>query len=182
MQEEGWVVCRAFKKPTPNERPGPGGSEAYYAHNGVQIRHDEYCTPDHYVTPSFPNQDFYFQQSIVSSTLSDEISREAQGLPPLLDIPTPATAISDSDGQLMKQLMASHQRCNCPWFEDYDVEGYGEWKALNSLLITATEPSSGCSINSDIDHHASRPIMSPRDRVAPAAHQNQGYYYPVVHF
>lgn len=165
MQEEGWVVCRAFKKPIPNERPGV--FEAYTP-NGVQ-RHG--CTPDN-VIPLIPNQDFYFQQSIVSGALQDEISKEGQGLPQLLDIPTP-TAISNS--RSMDQVLTSHhQRLDFPYFGDYDLDG--EWKALNSLL-SAPEPNSSC-INAD--HRASHPL-SPHQELAPPAHLDQGYY-PVLHF
>ncbi|KAK4753858.1 hypothetical protein SAY87_001962 [Trapa incisa] len=159
-QEEGWVVCRAFRKPIPNERPPVFEP---YAYSRTQRPG---CTSGD-VIPSIPNQDLYFHPSMVSSSLQDEIAMETRGLPQLLDAHTPTTI---SEGAALHQ----YQRCSIPCFEDYDL--HHEWKVWNSLLIVPE--SSGSYINSD--HPASHPT-SPHQELDPAAHLNQGYN-PILHF
>ncbi|KAK4760647.1 hypothetical protein SAY87_005540 [Trapa incisa] len=165
-QEEGWVVCRAFRKPVPNERPRAFEPCAY---NRIQ----RLGSTSGDVIPSIPNQDFYFQPSLVSSTMQDEITMEAQRLPQLLDVPTPSAIL---DSQPMEQNLTLHQcqRCNIPCFEDYDFDG--EWKALSSLLTVPEQ--SGSYISSD--HGAIHPVSSLQE-LDPSAHLNQDYY-PILHF
>ncbi|KAJ6764032.1 putative proteinC DOMAIN-CONTAINING PROTEIN 30 [Salix purpurea] len=145
-QEEGWVVCRAFKKPSPNQRPGfEAWNHAYYVNNISHARPPSFAdtvTTTHTVHPS---QSASFHQPLGSD--SDLISHQAfldnnnQLVElPQLDSPSKlSTSFATKEGNL-------HQTS-----EDYDEERsnhssqYIDWKSLDILLASQVNDSSAPS-------------------------------------
>uniref|UniRef100_A0A6N2MEF8 NAC domain-containing protein n=1 Tax=Salix viminalis TaxID=40686 RepID=A0A6N2MEF8_SALVM len=145
-QEEGWVVCRAFKKPSPNQRPGfEAWNHAYYVNNISHGRPPSFAdtvTTTHTVHPS---QSASFHQPLGSD--SDLISHQAfldnnnQLVElPQLDSPSKlSTSFATKEGNL-------HQTS-----EDYDEERsnngsqYIDWKSLDILLASQVNDSSSPS-------------------------------------
>lgn len=141
MQEEGWVVCRAFKKPSPNHRQGfEAWTRAYYARDNSQVRPPSF--PDLVAAQGgHPNQAATFHQPIGSlqqeffcghSLLDDQLIEIPQ-----LDSPsTLSTSLATKDG---------FQRIGVA-VEDYDEERstissqYLDWKNLDDLLANGTTP------------------------------------------
>ncbi|KAK8638500.1 hypothetical protein V6N13_136920 [Hibiscus sabdariffa] len=90
-QEEGWVVCRAFRKPSPNQRQGfEAWNHAYYMRNNSHVR-PHISISDHIATPSHlhlhTNQGSNFYESYGSNN-HNFLDSQQQGFElPQLDSP-----------------------------------------------------------------------------------------------
>ncbi|PKI62423.1 hypothetical protein CRG98_017229 [Punica granatum] len=192
-QEEGWVVCKAFKKPIPKERVG---LEAYtYCSRIHQILPHE-CTNWDMTTNNSnnnpllltdPNPDVYFQTQTISTTaLSDEINMDV-GSSQLVELPTRISANSDIVSRRPLEqatvVVTSHQRmCDVLHSEDY-YNLDSDWKALNnSSLLIAPEQTS--STSSDHANHRLLPLLPPpfgtHELALHLAHESQAGNYPFV--
>ncbi|KAG6737883.1 hypothetical protein POTOM_059414 [Populus tomentosa] len=145
MQEEGWVVCRAFKKPSPNQRQGfEAWSHAYYVNDINPARppsfSDTVTTAPNTVRP---NQGASFQQPFGSNT-DDLVSNQTflddnnqlVDLPELDSPSTLSTSFAAKEGNF-------HQTN-----EDYEEERsnnssqYIDWKNFDTLLASQVTDSS----------------------------------------
>jgi len=145
-QEEGWVVCRAFKKPIPNQRQGfEAWNHAYYVNNINHARPPSFSDTVTTTHTVHPNQSASFHQPFSSS--SDLISHQEfldnnnrlVELPQLDSPSTLSTSFAPKEGNF-------HQ-IN----EDYDEERsnnsshYIDWKSLDTLLASQVNDSSSSS-------------------------------------
>ena len=144
MQEEGWVVCRAFKKPSPNQRQGfEAWSHTYYVNDINPARppsfSDTVTTAPNTVRP---NQGASFQQpsgsntDLVSNQTFLDNSNQLVDLPELDSPSTLSTSFAAKEGNF--------HRTN----EDYDEERsnnssqYIDWKNFDTLLASQVTDSS----------------------------------------
>jgi hypothetical protein len=144
MQEEGWVVCRAFKKPSPNQRQGfEAWSHAYYVNDINPARppsfSDTVTTAHNMVRP---NQGASFQQpfgsnsDLVSNQTFLDNNNQLVELPELDSPSTLSTSFAAKEGNF-------HQTN-----EDYDEERsnnssqYIDWKNFDTLLASQVTDSS----------------------------------------
>ncbi|KAI5555427.1 hypothetical protein POPTR_019G083600v4 [Populus trichocarpa] len=143
-QEEGWVVCRAFKKPSPNQRQGfEAWSHAYYLNDINHARppsfSDTVTTAHNMVRP---NQGASFQQpfgsnsDLVSNQTFLDNNNQLVELPELDSPSTLSTSFAAKEGNF-------HQTN-----EDYDEERsnnssqYIDWKNFDTLLASQVTDSS----------------------------------------
>ncbi|RQO99301.1 hypothetical protein POPTR_013G113100v4 [Populus trichocarpa] len=146
QQEEGWVVCRAFKKPIPNQRQGfEAWNHAYYVNNINHARPPSFSDTVTTTHTVHPNQSASFHQPFSSS--SDLISHQEfldnnnrlVELPQLDSPSTLSTSFAPKEGNF-------HQTN-----EDYDDERsnnssqYIDWKSLDTLLASQVNDSSTSS-------------------------------------
>ncbi|XP_074360393.1 NAC domain-containing protein 30-like isoform X1 [Apium graveolens] len=100
-QEEGWVVCRAFRKPIPNQRQGNGNlNNGYYFRNGNNFAsssiQDRLINPVHSVVQ---NQSTNYYQVPFATLDQHQFSNHAHQLTdlPQLDSPSTISASLDMD-------------------------------------------------------------------------------------
>ncbi|KAL8459632.1 hypothetical protein ACS0TY_036105 [Phlomoides rotata] len=129
-QEEGWVVCRAFKKPCPSHKQ-PYDHEPWNT-TTYSLRSDNH---HHYMHPSFPtinniNQSPFLQDSFKSiHTPSFEMIEL-----PKLDSPSISTSFTTNDNQANDDVEDDHKT-------HYNVGD--DWKSFDKLLASqAIEHSS----------------------------------------
>jgi len=140
------VVCRAFKKPIPNQRQGfEAWNHAYYVNNINHARPPSFSDTVTTTHTVHPNQSASFHQHFSSS--SDLISHQEfldnnnrlVELPQLDSPSTLSTSFAPKEGNF-------HQTN-----EDYDEERsnngsqYIDWKSLDTLLASQVNDSSSSS-------------------------------------
>lgn len=111
MQEEGWVVCRAFKKPNPNQRQGNGNWN-----NGYYFRSDNNFASssiqDLLVHPVMQNQTTNYNYQVPFDSLDQQqISNHAHFDQELMDLPhldSPSTISTSLDPEQDKN---NHFNC-----------------------------------------------------------------------
>lgn len=130
MQEEGWVVCRAFQKPTPNQRPffpSCYAAPAYYDLPNARL-HVSALDGDHHFLGSHPAAGSGFPQQYSPEDL--ESKRHFFSIPPL-ESPTTlgcaeagyiAQRSGDGDHELVQQGQPA---------------GAIDWNFLDTLLSTS---------------------------------------------
>ncbi|KAJ4845098.1 hypothetical protein Tsubulata_037919 [Turnera subulata] len=164
-KEEGWVVCRAFKKPTPNQRPGfETYNTAYYHINHMMIRPP---TANSSLIMANPNQSATFHQpfglepaDLVSSHSFLDINNSQSIELPQLDSPT-----THSTSFATKEGGGLHHNSNVS-IEDYDEERSNssnqciDWKNLDNLLASQVNDTTNSfpnpslpSISQNYDDH-----------------------------
>lgn len=144
LQEEGWVVCRAFKKPTPNHRQGfEAWTHAYYVRENSQVSRPpsfsdfaSTTVTDQAVHPNIQAPTFHepissIQQELVSS--HNVLDSQLLELPQL-GSPTLSTSLATKEG-------FHHQQHNGLAIEDFDEERsissqYIDWRNLDNLLAS----------------------------------------------
>ncbi|XP_022894822.1 NAC domain-containing protein 30-like isoform X1 [Olea europaea var. sylvestris] len=142
-QEEGWVVCRAFKKPSPNQKQGfEAWNNVYYTRS---INRNYRPNPSYPSTPNGTqhfdpiNQGTNFQQSPLASVFENQIVEL-----PELDSPPMLTTDFTTNESL-------HFEGNAIFGNEESTEDYksnygnqiSDWKSLDKLLASeVTEPSS----------------------------------------
>jgi hypothetical protein len=148
VQEEGWVVCRAFKKPTPNHRQGfEAWSHAYYVrdHNSQVNRppsFSDFATTAEVVHPSIQAAaTFHDDQQPISSAQQEQLVCSHNVLDsqliielPQLGSPTLSTSLATKEG-------FHHHQHNGVAIEDFDEERsissqYIDWRNLDNLLAS----------------------------------------------
>ncbi|TVU16718.1 hypothetical protein EJB05_40293, partial [Eragrostis curvula] len=132
-QEEGWVVCRAFQKPVPNQRPCLYPKPGYYD-NILQLGGSS--SSSYYYSAAAGAADavvFRPQQLVPNYAVDDSLFESKKHLfssiPPLQS----PTAISDGYQQLITQ------RCNTAAIgADEQAAAAIDWNFLDSLLQSTT--------------------------------------------
>ncbi|XP_043706696.1 NAC domain-containing protein 30-like [Telopea speciosissima] len=148
-QEEGWVVCRAFKKPSPSHAQCfQMMNRAYYARDHEQsgIRSfSDIISPVQVInnyqgTTSFPHQPVcYEQQEFVSENVND-LDHQLIDLPQL-DSPTLSTSLATREG--------FDQPCGTSK-EDYNDQRnnhgaqFVDWRTLDELLASQLSDTTSC--------------------------------------
>lgn len=146
MQEEGWVVCRAFKKPIPNPRP------CYNTYNPFYIRdHDLYgleqltgiAQPTR-IMDANPGSNFYDQPHGFEGGQEPKLTCGAYEIP-RLDSPSLSTNLTtnecfDASSVTNKRELTSKTGESSGQFVD--------WKVLDKLLASQlSESASGSNSN-----------------------------------
>ncbi|KAJ6762084.1 putative proteinC DOMAIN-CONTAINING PROTEIN 82-RELATED [Salix koriyanagi] len=146
-QEEGWVVCRAFMKPSPNQRQGfEAWSHAYCVNNIDQARpppfSDTATTAQNMVRPSQGasfQQPFGLNSDLVSIQTFLDNNNQLAELPELDSPSTISTSFAAKEGNF-------HQTN-----EDYDEERsnnssqFIDWKNFETLIASQETDSSSTS-------------------------------------
>ncbi|GLU16395.1 hypothetical protein SLE2022_328310 [Rubroshorea leprosula] len=132
-QEEGWVVCRAFIKPSPNQRHGFESWNHVYP---VQPPISDIGSSSHFV---YPNQGASFYQSSYGSDrdlVSNHNYLDNQLIDlPQLDSPSLNSPSLPSREGFQHNLIAADQEEVCN--EDSSQLQYiDDWKSLDSLLMS----------------------------------------------
>ncbi|KAE8693518.1 NAC domain-containing protein 30 [Hibiscus syriacus] len=121
-QEEGWVVCRAFRKPSPNQRQGfEAWNHAYY------IRHTSQVTPSHLHLHT--NQGTSFYESYGSDNHNFLDSQQQVIEPPELDSP-PAVTVSPSLAEKEMIFNCDEEKCSSSSSQIQIID----WTNFNNLL------------------------------------------------
>ncbi|XP_050269169.1 NAC domain-containing protein 30 isoform X1 [Quercus robur] len=133
LQEEGWVVCRAFKKPSPNYRQGFEAWNAYYVRDNSQVMPPSYSHIASTTQAFNPNQAATFhvpitslqQELVCNHALLDNQLVEI----PRLDSPSLSTSLATKEGFQHNGLANN---------EDFDgiSSQYVDWKNLDDLLAS----------------------------------------------
>ncbi|XP_050214691.1 NAC domain-containing protein 30 [Mercurialis annua] len=113
-QEEGWAVCRAFKKPTPNQRPGYEAWHHQYAyHNSNHV------------------QNLHHQNQISSTNFHHPLISSSDHLMdlPQLDSPTTLSTTNYNNNNGAGNEDFDDERCN-------NTAQFIDWKNLDSLLAS----------------------------------------------
>ncbi|CAA3029947.1 NAC domain-containing 30-like [Olea europaea subsp. europaea] len=141
VQEEGWVVCRAFKKPTPNQKQGFEARDNVYYTRSINSNYrpnSSYPSTPSSMQPFDPvNQGTNFQQSPFGLVLENQIVEL-----PELDSPAMLTSDFTRKGILSFDSNAIFE--NEELTED-DKSNYGnqisDWKSFDLLASEVVEPS-----------------------------------------
>ncbi|KAI3431901.1 NAC domain-containing protein [Psidium guajava] len=139
-QDEGWVVCRAFKKPCPNQRQGfEAWNHAYYVRDYNNPRPPPSIIPETSQAVSFSRHQFAPCQEPISNHQS--LWDSQLGELPQLDSPTLSTSLTTTNNYM-------------PAHEEYDdgrsknvndddgAQFISEWTSLDSLLASHVSNSS----------------------------------------
>ncbi|CAN4097954.1 unnamed protein product [Withania somnifera] len=159
-QEEGWVVCRAFKKPSPNKQPSfEAWHNAYYFRGTNTIYRPNSSLSETTSTPmdhqpvnniNAFNQTTNFHQfifnpshnhqSMISNNTSQNFSENHLVELPQLDSPTISTSFCTKDRSLGEQsYTANNNEDDCDE-EKHSTNGinnslfYGDWKNFDTLI------------------------------------------------
>ncbi|KAG6624941.1 NAC domain-containing protein 30-like [Carya illinoinensis] len=146
-QEEGWVVCRAFKKPSPNHRQGfEAWVHGHYHRDNSQVRppafsdlvgsttHEE-VNPNQAATFDYPQPIMInsVRQELVCSHGTNLLANQLIELPQLADSPsTLSTSLATKEGNLQHNGIAINED-----FEDERssiTSHYIDWRNLDDLL------------------------------------------------
>ncbi|XP_058218494.1 NAC domain-containing protein 30 [Rhododendron vialii] len=144
-QEEGWVVCRAFKKPTgPNPNPNPNHKQAgfgswnrsnYYNYNtrdsGMRPLYSDPTNPAAYyanqvISPFPPLSPFGSEQELLENQLTDSTPVT---ISTSFGTHTSTTGINDHNGSKIIKDCEDHERSTTT-----QVSQYLDWKKLDDLL------------------------------------------------
>ncbi|KAF5468522.1 hypothetical protein F2P56_012666 [Juglans regia] len=172
-QEEGWVVCRAFKKPSPNHRQGfEAWAHAFYFRENSQVRQPSFpdhltrtVHEDHHHQAVHPNEapTFHHQPMINSSSVllheqdhHDQLvyshtllENQVLNIDQLPQLNSPST-VSASFAAANEGLLHN----NSVAIEDFDEERstaisshYIDWRSLDDLLASQLSSTATTSLN-----------------------------------
>ncbi|KAK6129595.1 hypothetical protein DH2020_036666 [Rehmannia glutinosa] len=135
-QEEGWVVCRAFKKPNPSHKQGyEAWNNAYYIRNNNNIyRPPSYPTPNQMRNyNSTPNQATNFHQPPILFPLETSPFEISQMVDlPNLDSPSISTSFATNDNNFEHSTVLASEE-----IED-EKSNFGDqfcdWKSFDKLI------------------------------------------------
>ncbi|KAG8378404.1 hypothetical protein BUALT_Bualt08G0133900 [Buddleja alternifolia] len=126
-QEEGWVVCRAFKKPSPSHKQGfEAWNNAYYIRNSTNYRPPSYPSTSTLIHNFDPlNQGTNFNQPQLFENQMVDL--------PKLDSPSISTSFATNDNNFDHSTTAVANE------EIEDEKGsfgneFSEWKSFDKLL------------------------------------------------
>ena len=158
LQEEGWVVCRAFRKPTPSQRQPfhSWNNPAYYIRGNEQMRlmpaPIDIKQKTHFVN-SHLEGDYYHEQLLINC--EQELESKQVHLNHLFELPH----LNGPSGlPVMKECCDDHHIAPAA-FEEHDGNKFDsggqfiDWKALDKLLEAQVNESSSSSYSN------LRPIM-----------------------
>ncbi|GAB4861433.1 hypothetical protein Ancab_036635 [Ancistrocladus abbreviatus] len=142
-QEEGWVVCRAFKKPSPSHRQGfEAWNHHYYLRNNTHIGSpsvphiaspildsNQACTSHHQQLQSFGFDQEYL---VTSDNTNYAIEQHRNSINPaddnqLVDLPR-------LDSPSLSTSLATNEGFNSISTEDYDEKSGSNWNFFDSLV------------------------------------------------
>ncbi|XP_059630894.1 NAC domain-containing protein 30 [Cornus florida] len=154
-QEEGWVVCRAFKKPSPNQgQRFEAWNHAYYFRDTGNFRPPSYQDTVSQVQAVHPNQGTSYHQLPLGSDqdlMSNHTCLENQLVElPQLDSPSISTSLATKEG--FEQNGLGNEDCD----DGRSNHGnqYVDWKNLDNLLAPqVTEPVSFDHSNIPLIYH-----------------------------
>ncbi|XP_040998031.1 NAC domain-containing protein 30-like isoform X2 [Juglans microcarpa x Juglans regia] len=190
-QEEGWVVCRAFKKPSPNHRQGfEAWAHGYYHRDNSQVRppafsdlvgsstttHEEVLNPNQAAT--FDDRQPIIminsvRQELVCSHGSNLLTNQLIELPQLDSPSTLSTSLATKEGNLQHNGIALN--------EDFDDERssitshYIDWRNFDDLLSSQIF-STTATTNSF--PHPNLPLIAQENEVLEAQNYNAGGHFP----
>ncbi|XVE60789.1 hypothetical protein DITRI_Ditri05aG0155200 [Diplodiscus trichospermus] len=140
-QEEGWVVCRAFRKPSPNHRQGfEAWNHAYYIRDNCQVRppisiSDIGSTSQHCL---HTNQGSSFYESFGSEQelVSNHNFLDSQQVIelPQLDSPTTVSPSSTAAKDGFQGTLLTNDDCGEE--KSNNSRQYIDWKNLDNLLAS----------------------------------------------
>ncbi|TXG53131.1 hypothetical protein EZV62_022300 [Acer yangbiense] len=141
--EEGWVVCRAFKKPTPNHRQGyEAWNHAYYVRDNTSQFRPNPSFSDH-MTHHSSTEGTSFHQPVIGSNQPEYVSNINQTFLdnqlniihelPQLDSPSLSTRFATQEGNLQHNIIIANN--NNDDFEE-EKSQFIDWKNLDSLLAS----------------------------------------------
>ncbi|XVF30006.1 hypothetical protein REPUB_Repub16aG0020100 [Reevesia pubescens] len=143
-QEEGWVVCRAFTKPSPNQRQGfEAWNHAYYIRDNSQIRPpisiSDIGSTSHHHLHTNQGSSFYesygSEQELVSNNNNFLDSQQVIELPQLDSPTTFSPSLAAKEGFQGNQLVTNDQDCNYEEKSNNSSQ-YIDWKNLDNLLAS----------------------------------------------
>ncbi|KAL5843530.1 hypothetical protein ACOSQ4_009488 [Xanthoceras sorbifolium] len=200
-QEEGWVVCRAFKKPTPNHRQGfeAWNHHAYYVRDNNNQFRPAPSFSDHITThithPSsegtsfgssdrseyvsnINNQTFFDNNQLMM--INNNNIHEGTTLPQLDDSPSLSTsfATKENSNHFQQNIIATTTTTNNEDFEE-EKSQFIDWKNLDNLLASQ-------GMVHDPDHHHPYPNMPLpvqnyyNELVDEEAHDDQGHFSHIL--
>ncbi|XP_020693411.1 NAC domain-containing protein 30-like [Dendrobium catenatum] len=150
-QEEGWVVCRAFKKPSPSQRPCLSTYNASYylreSHDYYQINQMETDTGvNNYNYESLHNHEIGSHETYKENQNVFEI--------PKLESPAglPSSGLATKDS-FETSIIGYDEEKNCG--RDENGEQLIDWKVLDNLLASQLSEPASCSY--------SKPLMANTD-------------------
>ncbi|KAI0496083.1 hypothetical protein KFK09_022390 [Dendrobium nobile] len=151
-QEEGWVVCRAFKKPSPSQRPC---FTTYNASYYLRESHDYYQINQMEITDTGVNN--YNYESLHNHEIgSHETYKESQNVFEIPKLESPAGL--SSSGLVTKDsfetsIIGYDEEKN--YGRDENGEQLIDWKVLDNLLASQLSEPASCSY--------SKPLMANTD-------------------
>nr|GMD70714.1 NAC domain-containing protein 30-like [Ipomoea batatas] len=158
--EEGWVVCRAFKKPSPNTKPYNEGWNYKYSYRPPSISDDISSSTNpillHGINNTFNNNRHQFP----NFHLPPHHHQDGLILPPIpvelpqLDSPTMSTSFATKDGKFVANEDGEVEK----QLESYSDE-FQNWKNIvdDPLIPTSSFPNVNMPliISDDSQHHIS---------------------------
>ncbi|XP_051139920.1 NAC domain-containing protein 30 [Andrographis paniculata] len=140
-QEEGWVVCRAFKKPNPGNKPGfEGWNNTYYLRDSSNYRPPSYPSTSTLLPfdPSGLNQGTNaLQPPFLAENLKPSLSPyESQMVDlPNLDSPSISTSFATTDTNFDHSALANEEA------EDGKSQfsnQFSEWQSFDKLIASSS--------------------------------------------
>lgn len=150
MQEEGWVVCRAFKKPSPSHKQGfEAWTSTYYIRENSNFRPPPISLPERSTSifatnspmnniegtnfqqvlfGSGDNQELILSSSNQSRRNFDNINNHLIELPQLDSPSINSTSLATNDQDFDHQDI--DQKIN-----NSNIDQYNEWKIFDKLLV-----------------------------------------------
>lgn len=131
LQEEGWVVCRAFKKPSPNHKTGFGSwNHSCYSRDSVDFGMPLYSDPRDPTKPAYTNQASPFPLSPFGS--EQDLENQLTDSPITISTNFGAPSGIDHNGKIIR---------DCQDERSTQSSQYLDWKKLDDLLeLQLVEP------------------------------------------
>ncbi|KAK6246597.1 hypothetical protein SCA6_009687 [Theobroma cacao] len=139
--EEGWVVCRAFRKPSPNQRQGfEAWNHAYYIRDNSHVRPpmsiSDIVSTSHHLHPnegsSFHDQSYGSEQEFVSNhNVLD--SQQVIELPQLDSPTTVSPSLAAKEG-FQRNFATNYE--DCEEEKSNNSSQYIDWKNLDNFLAS----------------------------------------------
>ncbi|KAI4352863.1 hypothetical protein L6164_007074 [Bauhinia variegata] len=153
-QAKGWVVCRAFRKPSPSQRPGFEGwsNEAQYFREHSYARTTSFAdilqeTSNNLLHPTDQGTSFSTHQSFVSDQQQFILNQQLVELPQL-DSPTASLAVKENGNGLTK---SHEERSNSKINGQCSID----WKSLDNLFASQLTDTAAAFFP-----HSNLPMMS----------------------
>ncbi|XP_021288344.1 NAC domain-containing protein 30 [Herrania umbratica] len=141
LVEEGWVVCRAFRKPSPNQRQGfEAWNHAYYIRDNSHVRApmsiSDIGSTFHHLHPnqgsSFHDQSYGSEQELVSNhNVLD--SQQVIELPQLDSPTTVSPSLAAKEG-FQRNFVTNYE--DCEEEKSNNSSQYIDWKNLDNFLAS----------------------------------------------
>uniref|UniRef100_A0A1J3HWU5 Protein SOMBRERO n=1 Tax=Noccaea caerulescens TaxID=107243 RepID=A0A1J3HWU5_NOCCA len=172
VQEEGWVVCRAFRKPIPNQRPlgyEPWQNQLYHVDSSNNYSSSATMNTSHHIgaSSSSPNLSQMLMSNNHYSNVSSSMHHQYGNIElPQLDSPSLSPSLGTNKDQNESFEQEEEKSFNCV-----------DWRTLDSLLDTqVTHPQNPNVLMSSFDTQSYNPAQS-----FPSMHQNYNEVEANIH-